>query len=219
MNPSLTHTETPVEPALSGVVIPLLKGVVYQENDPALWGRLIALEARVRDYVRVLDLELVLDEGEGYAFLRSRETTAEAESGAGVEARVPRLYPRRPLSFPVSLMLALLRKKLAEFDASGGEARLVLTRDEFTEMLRVFLPPQANEARLTDQIEAQLNKIAELGFIHKLKSGAGGPQPAAYEVRRILKAFVDAQWLADFDARLAAYRQHIETPTEETNDD
>jgi hypothetical protein len=26
-----------------------------------------------------------------------------------------------------------------------------------------------------------------------------------YEVRRILKAFVDAQWLADFDARLAQY--------------
>jgi hypothetical protein len=26
-----------------------------------------------------------------------------------------------------------------------------------------------------------------------------------YEVRRILKAFVDGQWLADFDARLAAY--------------
>jgi len=219
MNPSPTHSETPVEPALSGVVIPLLKGVIYQENDPAQWGRLIALEARVRDYVRVLDLELVLDEAEGYAFLRSRGTTAEAEPSTGAEARVPRLYPRRPLSFPVSLMLALLRKKLAEFDASGGDARLVLTRDEFTEMLRVFLPPQANEVRLTDQIEMQLNKIAELGFIHKLKSAPGAPQPAVYEVRRILKAFVDAQWLADFDARLAAYRRHIETPSEETNDD
>ena len=219
MNPSPNHSEAPVEPALSGVVIPLLKGIIYQENDPPLWGRLVALEARVRDYVRVLDLELVLDEGEGYAFLRSRETTADAQPGAGAEARVPRLYPRRPLSFQLSLMLALLRKKLAEFDASGGDARLVLTRDEFTEMLRVFLPPKANDARLTDQIETQLNKIAELGFIHKLKSGAGASQPAAYEVRRILKAFVDAQWLADFDARLAAYRQHIETPTDETNDD
>lgn len=38
------------------------------------------------------------------------------------------------------------------------------------------------------------------------------------EVRRILKAFVDAQWLADFDARLDAYRRHIDTPTEEAND-
>jgi hypothetical protein len=28
-------------------------------------------------------------------------------------------------------------------------------------------------------------------------------------VRRILKAFVDAQWLADFDARLAAYQAQL----------
>ena len=32
-----------------------------------------------------------------------------------------------------------------------------------------------------------------------------GDRPPEYEVRRILKAFVDAQWLADFDERLAAY--------------
>ena len=29
------------------------------------------------------------------------------------------------------------------------------------------------------------------------------------EVQRILKAFVDAQWLAEFDARLAGYRAHL----------
>ena len=29
------------------------------------------------------------------------------------------------------------------------------------------------------------------------------------EVRRIIKAFVDAQWLADFDERLAEYRQQL----------
>ena len=28
--------ESPKEPALSAVVIPLLKGVIYQENDPQL---------------------------------------------------------------------------------------------------------------------------------------------------------------------------------------
>jgi len=31
-----------------------------------------------------------------------------------------------------------------------------------------------------------------------------------FEVQRILKAFVDAQWLAEFDARLAAYRAQLE---------
>jgi hypothetical protein len=95
----------------------------------------------VRDYVAVLNLELVLDEAEGYAFLRSRP---EPEEG---DAALPRLVARRPLSFPVSLLLALLRKKLAEFDASGGDTRLVLSRDEVVELMRVFLPEGSNEAR------------------------------------------------------------------------
>ncbi len=117
-------------------------------------------------------------------------------------ARLPRLVARRPLSFPVSLLLALLRKKLAEFDASGGDTRLVLARDEVAELMRVFLPEGSNEARLIDQIDAHLGKVIELGFLRRLKVGPG--QPTMVEVRRILKAFVDAQWLAEFDQRLAA---------------
>ncbi len=53
---------------------------------------------------------------------------------------LPRLIPRRALSFHVSLLLALLRKKLAEFDAQGGDTRLMLTREQIVEMVRVFLP-------------------------------------------------------------------------------
>lgn len=220
MNPPTSISETSGEPALSGILIPLLKGIVYQEGDPGLWGRLMALEPRVRDYVSALNLELVLDEAEGFAFLRSRETRPDDMTTVSAEVDAPRLYPRRPLSFPISLLLALLRKKLAEFDASGaaGDSRLVLTREEITEMLRVFLPEQANEARITDQMETHLNKIAEFGFIRKLKNQPGVTQPAVFEVRRILKAFVDAQWLADFDARLETYRRHLEGIPEKTND-
>ena len=31
-----------------------------------------------------------------------------------------------------------------------------------------------------------------------------------FEIRRILKAFVDAEWLAERDARLAAYRAKLD---------
>lgn len=191
---------------LSALMIPLLKGVTYRETDATHWNALINLQARVRDYLTVLGLELILDEAEGYAFLRSRPESDDDATG-----KLPRLIARRPLSFPVSLLLALLRKKLAEFDASGGDLRLILTRDEIVELVRVFLPDSSNEAKLIDQIETHLNKIVELGFLKRLKAGAGtsGGPTTAYEVRRILKAFVDAQWLAEFDARLAAYQTQI----------
>lgn len=201
---------------LSSLLIPLLKGVIYREADTALWSTLLDLQARVRDYVTVLSLELVLDEAEGYAFLRSRPDNGDDGSPA-----VPRLVARRPLSFPVSLLLALLRKKLAESDAGGGDTRLILTREQIVEMVRVFLPTGSNEAKLIDQIDTQVSKIVELGFLRKLKPAAGKRegQAAAFEVQRILKAFVDAQWLADFDARLAAYQVQLGTAAPRSADE
>jgi hypothetical protein len=184
---------------LSAVVVPLLKGVLYQEESPTQWHALLALQARVRDYVAVLGLELVLDEAEGYAFLRSRPDADDPDA-----PKLPRLVARRQLSFPVSLLLALLRKKLAEFDAGGGETRLILSRDDVVELIRVFLPAGSNETRLIDQVETHLNKIVNLGFVRPLRG-----QTHMFEVRRILKAFVDAQWLAEFDQRLDDYRRQL----------
>jgi hypothetical protein len=205
MNEEHAALGTPMHTAqtdLPTLVVSLLKGVIYREEDERLWGALLDLQARVRDYVAVLGLDLMLDEAEGYAFLKSRAELSEVDVGL----KVPRLIARRPLSFPVSLLLALLRKKLAEFDASGGDTRLVLARDDIIELVRVFLPETSNEAKLIDQIETHITKIVDLGFLRRLKTING---PLSYEVRRILKAFVDAQWLAEFDARLAQYQARL----------
>jgi hypothetical protein len=220
MNSEPESTAPAATQDLSSLVIPLLKGVIYRDETTARnagqWNALLDLQARVRDYVAVMGLELVLDEAEGYAFLRAHphEEDDNAET-------LPRLVARRPLSFPVSLLLALLRKKLAEFDAGGGHdaaaGRLVLSRDDIVELIRVFLPDASNEVRLMDRVDRDINKIVELGFLRRLKPQPG--QPPAFEVRRILKAFVDAQWLAEFDARLAAYQAELgETESVEQDD-
>ncbi len=196
-------SDAPVIPELSQLMVLLLKGVLYRDDDERLWASLLRLQARVREQSAVLLLDLMLDEAEGYAFLKSRPDPDESEG----TPRLPRLVARRPLSYAVSLMLALLRKRMAEFDAGGGDTRLVLSRDEIAELMRVFLPEGTNEARLIDQVNATIVKVLDLGFLRRLKAAAGSEQDRdRYEVRRILKAFVDAQWLADFDARLESYR-------------
>jgi Domain of unknown function (DUF4194) len=211
MNNDVIENDLPLKqapPDLSLLLINLLKGVIYRESDSGVWGVLLQLQSQVRDYVTVLALELVLDESEGYAFLRALDNN-EADAPQGL----PRLIARRPLSFAVSLLIALLRKKLTEFDANGAETRLVLSLDEIVEIVRVFLPTKSNDARFFDQIESNLNKIVELGFLRKLKSmgdTAGATLvPASYEIKRILKAFVDAQWLSEFDQKLSAYQEHL----------
>ena len=206
--PETVFDVSPESSGLSSLVIALLKGVIYRDeatgSSARQWHDLLALQAQVRDYIAVLGLGLVLDEAEGYAFLRSLDREDREADG-----KVPRLIARRPLSFPVSLLLTLLRKKLAEFDAGGqeGGVRLVLSRDAIVELLRVFLPETSNEARLMDRVDSHINKIVELGFLRRMTPTAG--QPAMFEVRRILKSFVDAQWLAEFDTRLAAYQTQL----------
>lgn len=182
----------------SKVLVALFKGVTYEDADLRAWQDLLSLQTRVREYVGHLGLELILDEAEGYAFLR-QQTALEDDSDV-----LPRLVPRRQLGYAVSLILALLRKKLAEFDAKSGDTKLILSREEILDTVRVFLPEQSNEARLVDRLDSHLTKIVEMGFLRRLREGD------RFEVCRILKSFVDAQWLSGFEERLAAYRENGE---------
>jgi hypothetical protein len=191
-----TDATAPIKNEFGQVVVGLMQGVLYRDRDTALWQSLLLTQARVKDHCVTIGLDLVLDEAEGYAYLRQRPT-------AEGEVALPRLVPRRQLSYPVSLILVLLRKKLAEFDASAGDTRLIVSREQISEQLRLFLPDTGNEARLMDRMDTHLNKVIELGFLYRLRG-----QEHQFEVRRILKAFVDAQWLSDFEQRLADYGSH-----------
>lgn len=198
----MTSTVIPrSELSLPLVVTSLMKGVVYADTHAKVWRHLLQLQPAVRDYVATMGLTVVVDEAEGYAFLRQRP---DDEGDAEATDEIPRLIPRRALSFHVSLLLALLRKRLAEFDASDSGTACVLTRQQIVDLVEVFLPQRSNEARMIDQIDAHIAKIVDLGFLRRVKD-----TEATYEVRRILKAFVDAQWLAGFDEGLRRYAVHL----------
>ncbi len=194
--------DTASEPSeLTLVLVQLMKGPLYRDTHEKLWGLLLGTRHSVSDYVAVIGLTLVVDEAEGYAYLRSRPDDDGQE--------FPRLVARRTLSFHVSLLLALLRKRLAEFDASSAEVRLILSREQIVEMLRLFLPDSTNEARLVDTIDANINRVVELGYLRRLRD-----EPDRFEVRRILKAFVDGQWLSELDERLGDYLSELSSEKE-----
>lgn len=201
------------QPEFSRVLILLLKGPVYQRDDEVLWRRLKQWQPHIQTYVAALRLLLTLDEVEGYAFLKSMPDPED-----GPDVSIPRLIPRHPLPYRISLLLALLRKRLAEADARESTTRLILSQEEIREMLRVFLVDTSNEARLVDQLNATLNKVVEMGFLRKLPPAAASvaaPASASYEVQRILQSYVDAQWLSEFDKQLQAYRQAAESEGED----
>ena len=176
------------------VAVHLLKGVIYRDQHAAQWQDWLVHQAAIRQYLAVIGLQVIGDETEGYAYIKQKPAADD-------ETALPRLVTRRPLSHPVSLLCALLRKKLVERDAGGGETRVVLSRADIVEMVQVFLPPAANEAKLVDQIDRHIAKVVELGFLRQFK----GDEPV-FEVRRIIKALVDADFLVGYLAKLDGYR-------------
>jgi len=181
------------EHATGSAIIRLMQGVVYRESDEDTWLTLERHGADVRDHFAAIGVDVVVDDDEGYAYLRSRP---DAE---GVEP-LPRLVRRRALTYNVSLLLVLLRKRLVEFETLGSEGKLVLGRDQMVEMLRLFLADSTNETRVVDTAEATFKKAADLGFLRQLRGHSD-----QWEVRRILKAYVDAQTLSDFAGKLQEY--------------
>lgn len=186
---------SPEEHAIGTAIIALMRGVVYREVAETTWATLSRHGAAVRDHFATVGVDVVLDDTEGFAYLRS------ADTGDGEEP-LPRLVMRRSLTYNVSLLLVLLRKRLVEFETSSNDGKLVLSRDQIVDLLRLFLTDSANEARVVDQVDRTISKVADLGFLRPLRG-----QPNHWEVRRILKAYVDAQTLSDFAGKLTEYAE------------
>lgn len=178
---------------LSPVVIQLFKGPVYRDAHQTLWESLLRQRAQVADYVAVLGLRVEVDETNGYAYLASLPDDDETPP-------LPRLIKRHKLPFQTSLLLALLRKRLAEFDTDSTEGQLVVTTEQLSEMMRLYAPDATNETKVRRDIEININRVKELGFLRQLRGTAD-----QFEVRPIVRAFVDGQFLSDLDAELERY--------------
>ena len=103
-------------------------------------------------------------------------------------------------------MLAQLRRKLTEHDASSSEERLIIDKEEVIDIMGTFFVSGSNEVKFIRRVDMTLQKVSELGFIRFL-----GDRKQKIEVKRIIKAFVDAQWLNEFDQRMRDYLEYTDT--------
>jgi hypothetical protein len=172
----------------------LLQGPLYRED--SLWEALLKVRGEVAHYFRDIGQELVIDEAEGYAFLRQL-VPADDE-------KIPRLAQRRRLGYEATLLLVCLRSELDRFDRSPGEsAALVLTRDQIRELASDFLRQTADEKRDRRVLDSAIDRLLELGFLH----GFGGDEERC-EIRRIIKARLGPEQLEEIKQRLLAHARN-----------
>lgn len=179
-------------------IIHLFKGILYNSND-TVWKALLQYETNVRNYFAVVGLELIINEAEGFAFLKQKVFSEE------VTTSIPKLVEKRQLSFPVSILAILLRRKLLEFDNKGNDSRLVMKKSDIVELLVSFLPNNtSNEKKIIDKIDTYISRLVELGFLRELKNEEG-----YYEVSRILIAYMPVEELQLALDKLNEYKKIV----------
>lgn len=177
-------------------IIILLKGVFYKKENEKAWAELTEGSfASIKEYFEVIGLDLLIDEAEGYAYVKNKAI----EEGEEV---IPRLIQKRELSYKVSLLCVLLRKEIVEFDMQNENARVIISKEDIKKELLLYLPLKFNEVKISKEIDTLIKKVEDLGFLRRLKS-----DEISYEVQRSLKSFVDASWLNDFDKKLKEYQE------------
>ena len=187
--------EQSIFPPRSFVLAQLLLAPIYRE-DRDLWEVLRSERDQIAHYFRQIGQELVVDEAEGYAFLRQIELD-------GAE-RIPRVARRQPLGYTATLLLVCLREELANFDAAPDEStRLIRTRQQLRDLVGQFLRETNNQVRDVRTIDTAINKIEELGFLRAF----GTPESEMFEVMRILKARFGPSELEEVKDRL---KRHAE---------
>ena len=188
-------TNPPVFPPASFVKAKLFREPIYRE-DGELWLTLRAQQDEIRHYFRQIGQELVLDEGEGYAFIRQVELEGDE--------RVPRLVQRHPLSYHATLLATCLREEFLRFDAAPADStRLVLSRDELRNLIVDFFRESTNQVRDAARLDRAIAQLVDLGFLRAL----GAADEDRFEVMRIIKARIGPAELDQIKQRLLRHAQ------------
>ena len=184
--------------AYSHILVALLKGIVYSHND-RVWDELLKPEneADVKKYFADINLDVILDKSEGFAYLKQRVSEDEEEE-------TPKLIQKRQLNFHVSLLCLLLRKHLIENDREGESSKAILSKEEIISLVKPFYKETTNEVKQQKQIETAITKIIDEGFLRKMKT-----EDEQYEINRIIKAFVNADVVKDSLEKLQTYANQI----------
>lgn len=182
------HPATAAVAPYAAPLLRLLQQVLYQDEGD-LWRVLVAYRDEVARYVARIGLELVLSVDDGFAYLRQPDLVDEH----GHSLVLPRLTRRTQLSRLVTLLAVLLRGRLDEYDLSEfNDGQLVVSEDEVYQLALPHLEQHPDERALRGRVHRAVGTLCELGMLKPV----GGDESSRYLVRRVLKAWLDADTLS-----------------------
>lgn len=188
----------------SKVLIQLLKGPLYRDSMPVLWQDFLVIKEQVLDYFNHVGLSVFVHDDFGFAFLKQPQASENLDE----DKVLPSLVQHRELSFELSVLLILLRKKLAEHDSSSSDARVVLDERDILQMLKVFLPETTNDIKQKKEVDSLIQKVIDMGLLRRMTH-----DQRKLEVLRILVALFDASRLSELQTRIEEYKIYAQRTT------
>ncbi len=180
------------------VILKLLQNPLYSDETSS-WNLLLTHLTSIQEYFARIGLEVRIHEEDGFAYLH--QPALEDEEGQALS--LPRLTRRDRLTYHVTFLCVLLCEWLDQFETSHlDDGRCLITGDQIHELMAPFLPERADERTIQRKVDSAIERVIELGF---LKRVIGSEAPVYFEVRRILKAKLDAEKLAEIKEKLAGY--------------
>ena len=177
----------------------LLKGTVNKKDN--IWGDVILYKKEIAEYINVIGLDLVIQEEDGYAFVK-QFIIDEDDNTLG-------LVNRRAIGFEVSVVLVILRQMLEEFENNPIEiqssTKYILKEDLKAEIER-FLPQKYNTVQFLKDLDSHINKIVDLKYLKEVSENDEEPK---YIIHKIIKDKVSLDTLNDFKNKLEAYVESI----------
>lgn len=189
----MTNEDMPEFHELGIPAIRLLQGVLY-DDDELSWEILLANESDLTTYFARIGLSLVIDRGEGLAYLCQ---FGDDQRTGGYE-RLPHLFRKTTLGYPATLLCVLLRDEYRRFeDEDLDNERCIVEVAALLDAWKSFFRAESDEVQLNKKLIALLNKLEELKFVRKV-----GASDEAWEVRKLLKARLPLDVLEDLRERL-----------------
>ena len=153
----------------------------------------------MQEYFARIGLEVRLNEEDGYAYLH--QPALEDDEGQAIT--LPRLTRRDRLTYHATLLCVLLREWIDQFESTHLDTgKCTITDAQIRELLFPFLSARTDERAMQRRIASAIERLIDLGFLKRMPNT---DNPAYFEVRRILKAKIDAENLAEIKEKLARY--------------
>lgn len=193
----MSNLESNIKP-YSKAIVKLLKSPV--ERNSTLWDDIINYQNEIQDYISKIGLELIVKKDEGYAFVKQFEDS---------EGNTLGLVTRRQIGFETSIVLAVLRQSLEEFDSSPTQIQATekyITNTQIKEEVELFLPDKYNRVKFMREINTYISNAEKLGYLKEISKK---DSETKFQIQRIIKEKITLDILQEFKMKLEEYVKSV----------